>query len=352
MRLTHFERFQKSVFGSMYDEGFKLCKAVDTDPTTPLTDQAFDVVFSPEYMAHYTHSSVADRRNSRKFDITFAQHTYHFWADHHIFDITPALCKRLQETDFRDIDTFFIKAPSRSMYISLPKGNGIMIRSCDTGELHEVESLYLLFTDFGKPETVLLGEKQLEVKDVVKHVNILAVGEEHGEYNDALIFFNLILWQGKVSESIQRNVQHIGAENDLWPHINAIFDLVTKILIYINCSNAVIRNVMGVDLKSVIEAKKSNKKIKKLLHRYSRQSTLPHKQLDVTVINKSTTSDSNNTGTGHKKLLEKVRPHFKIQHYGAGFTESKVVFIESYVRGELASAFRQQLQDQKTYKVV
>jgi hypothetical protein len=352
MRITHFERFQKSVLGEMYDEGFKLCKAVDTNPKVPLSDRAFDIVFTPEYLAHYTHSSVEARRNSRKFDITFAQHTYHFLTDRHVFDITPALCKRLQETDFRDIDTFFIKTPSRSMYISLPKGNGIKIPSCDTGELHEVEGLYLLFDDFGKPQTIFLGEKQLEVKDVVKHVNILAVGEEHGEYDDALIFFNLILWQGKVSESIERNVQHIGAQNDLWPHINTIFDLVTKILIYINCSNAVIRNVLGIDLKSAVEAKKSNKKIKKLLHRYSKQSVLPHKQLDVTVIDKSTTSDSTDTNIGHKKLLEKVRPHFKIQHYGTGLSESKVIFIESYVRGELAGSFRQQLQEQKTYKVV
>jgi hypothetical protein len=331
----------------VFKQAYEIIKEYDKS-NAPVTEMIFDKMFSAEVMSKLLNVSLEARMEypTRKLDTSVAQHLYHLWKDKNYFDITAGLCEKLKDTDLRDLDTFFLRAPYRSMYLSLPKGNRMMIPGEGTG-LHEVMGIYLLMNDFGKPETIAIRTENNKVPGVTKYLHILACGEEKTEYNDALVFFHLLFWEGKLSDSIAKNKEILGQSGPLWPNIQEIFTFVTKVLIYLNCANVEIRQMAGFDIQKKLDGLKSAAKKRKVLQRYEKTSILPHKLLDTIVDHDQ--GGMGKTGTSGHSLgpmaLEKVRGHFKAQRYGEGLFQSKVIWVEPYVRGDGAEFYR----DEKRY---
>lgn len=347
MRKTHIEMFMETPVWPVFKQAYEAIKEFDKGET-PVTEMLFDKMFSAEVMSKILDTPLETRleRPRRKLDTSVAQHLYHLWRDKNYFDITAELCEKLKDTDLRDLDTFFLRAPYRSMYLSLPKGNGMMIPGEGTG-LHELMGIYLLMDDFGKPETVAIRTEDNKVPGVIKYLHILACGEEKSEYNDALVFFHLLFWEGKLSDSIAKNKGIMGESGPLWPNIQEIFTFITKVLIYLNCANVEIRQMAGFDLQKKLDGLRNTAKKRKVLQRYERTSVQPHKLLDI-VVDHDQTGMAKTGSFGHSlgpKALEKVRGHFKAQRYGVNLSQSKVIWVEPYVRGEGAEFYR----DQKRY---
>lgn len=321
MRLTHYERFIQS-FGHFFEDYFKQCERFDPG-IHPISEQVICDVFAT---------------GSRLLDLSLAIHLYHAWKDKNFYELTPNLCDILTRTELRDIDTSFIMLPERSMYLSLPPNNNLVVPCDQTGRLHKAAGIYLSFINFQQPTTIFLGKELRKTENVIKHLSIMVVGEEIGEHNDALIYFNLCFWHGKVSDSIERNVENtIGLNNELLPHIREAFNLVSKVLLYISCSNAVLRQVAGIDIDTILGRKKNKGKIRKQAKRLSRLSSFSHKQIDATTISKRSIEQYNaSVSTGRKVLLESVSPHFKVQHFGPQNSQTKIIHIDGYERGELA----------------
>lgn len=352
MRSTHFELLQ-TVLGDHTKyliNYFENLKILDSDIKHPIDEDVFDRIFPPETCANLFGTPNLDRstRAQRKMDLAVFRQTYHLWRDRNYFDISPKLTGKLIETELRDVDTFFIRAPYRSMYVSLPKGNGLFIPNNVSG-LHEVEGIYIAFNDYGGPKGLSVPSKGLTLYGVTKHIHMLICGETKGAFGDAIMFFDLIFFEGKVSESIERNKELL--ENPkLWPHIVEIFTFVTKTLLYINCANTAIQKIAGMDLGVKLRNLKSPAKKRKLIKKYSKVSPEAHSFLDV-IINHEQDTPGKTGGTSillGPKSLEKVRPHFKTQRYGAALSQSKIIWVESYLRGEGAEFFK----DKHSFRVI
>ena len=121
-------------------------------------------------------------------DLVLIQHMYHAWRDRNYFDITLELFRRLQETDLQDVDTFFLNTPFRSMYLSVPKGNGILVP--ERGETkYELSGIYILSHVFEKPSSVIFGTNQKSVENVSKYLSIATIGEGIDPLDDAVVYF-------------------------------------------------------------------------------------------------------------------------------------------------------------------
>ena len=352
MRKTHLERVLSSPVGQAFSEGFRLAKHFDLDNYI-VPETTFEKLFTPEFFAKAMGGTLSDHvdRHRRKLETSIVQHLYHLWRDKNYFDISPRLCDKLIDTDLKDIDTFFLRAPFRSMYISLPPGNGMVVNNDQTGD-HDLEGIYVLFHDFGKPETVALRSLDNTVDGVLKYLHILAVGSEKSAYDDALVFFHLLFWEGKISDSIERSKTFLPSTPELWPSIQEIFGFVTKVLLYLNCANVSVQKIAGIDIEGKLSGLKNKAKKRKLLQRYEKTSTEAHQLLDIVVDHTRVSSnhiDSKSPGgVLGSKALERVRGHFKIQHFGTGCTEQKVIWVEPYIRGSDAEYFR----DERRYRLV
>jgi hypothetical protein len=352
MRTTHFELFQ-TVLGERYSylsAYFEAIKSEDINTNQPLDERLFNGIFPPEICAKIFGTPTLDRttRAQRKMDLTIIRQAYHLWRDKNYFDITPGLCDRLKDTDLKDVDTFFLRTPYRSMYLSLPKGTGLMISNPQSG-LHEVESIYLTMDDYGESHTVSIPNRNMTLEGVTKHLHMLVCGETKGLFGDAIMFFDLIFWDGKVSISIEKS-KDILENPSLWSHLVEVFNFVVKILLYINCSNAAIRKVAGLDVESKLNGLKNTAKKRKLIQRYSKISPQAHNILDVVISGDRGSSETSDSPIHHlgPKSLERVRRHFKTQRHGPGWSQSKIIWVESYIRGEGAEFYR----DKHTYKVI
>ena len=347
MRKTHIEKFMDTPVWPVFKQTYEIIQEHD-NKRSPISELLFDRMFSPEFIAKLTGTTLEKHilRPQRKLDTSIAQHIYHLWTDKNYFDVTAELCRKLGDTDLRDLDSFFIRTPYRSMYLSLPQGNGMMIPGEGSG-LHELMGIYLLMDDFGGPQTVAIRTEDNKVDGVTKYLHILACGEEKEQFNDALVFFHLLFWEGKVSDSIERNKEILNHSGPLWPNIQEIFTFISKVLIYLNCANIEIRQMAGFDLQRKLDGLRNPAKKRKTLQKYDRISTQPHKLLDI-IVDRDQAGIPKQGSHGHSlgpKDLEKVRGHFKAQRYGEGLKESKVIWVKPYLRGEGAEFYR----DEKRY---
>lgn len=351
MRITHLERL-KQVLGQ-YSEilitNYLKIEKFDVDPNIPVDEKIIETFFTPEVCADTFGYSPEERssRPQRKMDIAVTKQTYHVWKDQKYFDISLKLVKKLKETSIKDIDTYFVRAPCRSMYINLPKNNGLYISN--NGIEHEVNAIYLLLKDNDKPIKRGIKRKNIIIDNVTKEISLMFWGEEKGIYGDTIMFSDLLLTEGKVSKSLDLNIEIL--ENPaLMPELFSMFKFILKLLLYINCSNASIKKIAGFNLEEKLTNLKNSGKKRKLIKRYSSLSLLSHNYIDVLINHSHNTKGHENNSTTEnkrKKSLEYVRPHFKIQNYGIKNSESKIIWIDPYTRGEGSENF----QSKRRYKV-
>lgn len=351
MRSTHLELF-KTALGPAFEyieRFFKEIKALDIDDKHPLEENIFDRIFPADTIGKLFGTPDLDRsqRIQRKMDLAVLREIYHLWSDQNYFDLSPRLCSMLIDADLKDVDTFFLRAPYRSMYLSLPKGNGLMIPNTRTG-LHEVEGIYITVDDYETPKNMLLAGSGEVLMEATKHVHMVVCGEQKGDFGDAIMFFDLVFFEGKISDSIEKNKDILNRPNT-WDYIVSIFDFVTRVLLYINCANVSILKVAGLDIEAKLRELKNPAKKRKLLQRYSKISPQAHSLLDITISidpdAHSSTGKSSNTGV--LKSLEKVRAHFKTQRFGVGWSESKIILVQSYIRGDGAEFYK----EKRTFKI-
>ena len=350
MRRTHYELLTSVVDCDELTRRFEAVRVMDIDHTSPVDEGIIDSVFPPDVCGKIIRDPFSDRftREQRKMDMSVFSHAYHLWKDNNYFDITMDLINRLKDTDLKDIDTFFLRTPYRSMYISFPKGHGLTIPNNMSGD-HEIMGLYITFQDYDTPENMLLPYHNRTVKNVTKVMHALVCGETKGLAGDAVIYYDLLFWEGKVTDSLYKN-EDILNQPKIWPSVIETFQLILKIILYINCSNATIRNEAGMDLEKKLKGLKNAGKKRKLLKRYEKTSVKAHKVLDISIQDRE---DSYAKGTARQASspLEtpvKVRGYFRSQRFGEKLSKSKTIWIKPYIRGPGADSYREK---KRTYHV-
>lgn len=351
MRTTHLESF-KAILGERFgylEQYYNEITKLDKDDKHPLPEDLFDRIFSPEQCSLLFGTPDLDRttRLQRKMDLAVLREIYHLWRDKNYFDLSPELCSMLRDADLKDIDTFFLRTPYRSMYLSLPKGNGFMIPNRQSG-LHEVEGIYITCDDYADPQNLILSQTTEKLEGVNRHIHMVICGEHKGVLGDAILFFDLVFFDGKVSDSIERNKNILNAP-DLWKHIVDIFNFVTKVLLYVNCSNVSILKVAGMDIEAKLRELRNPAKKRKLIQRYIKTSTQAHSYLDISISHDPDAKESTKSGQHFSgpKSLEKVRAYFRTQRYGTELSQSKIILVQSYLRGEGTEFYK----EKKNYKI-
>lgn len=350
MRKTHLERLEE-ILNPKYnvlEAIFSNINMLDINKEKPVPENIIEEYFelnkcadiygfTPEARSHKT---------QRKMDLAVSKQTYHLWKDQNYFDVSPLLIKKLRETVLTDINTYFLRTPFRSMYINLPKGNGYYITNNSTGK-HEVNAIYLLSSTSDVSENVYIPRLDKKLYGITKQMNLLVWGEEKGNLGDTILFSDLIFKEGNISDSLELNKELL--ENPaIIPEVFEMFNFVVKLLLYINCSNASIKHMAGFNLEHKLSLLKNPGKKRKLLKRFDRESTKAHSYIDIRhTEEQGTYKSSSDSSNKRNKTLEYVRPHFKVQRYGEKRAESKIIWIDPYVRGEGSENFK----TKKIYKV-
>ena len=349
MRKTHFELLTSILDCNLLFERFEAVKVMDLDINEPINEGIIDSVFPPEVCSKIVGNPFAERisREQRKMDMSVFSHTYHLWRDQNYFDITPELIERLMDTDLKDIDTFFLRTPYRSMYISLPLGNNLYIPNDISGK-HEITGLYISFNDYDNPQNFLLPYHNKTIKGVTKVMHALVCGKAKLFEGDAVIYYDLLFKEGKVTESLEINKDILNSK--IWSSVVETFQLILKIILYINCSNNTIRDEAGFNLEAKLAGLKNPTKKRKAAKRFGDLSSKAHKVLDISI--KDRNDSYNSVGTHRTSSIistpVKVRGHFKGQRFGENLCNSKTIWIKPYIRGEGAEAYKDK---KRTYHV-
>jgi len=351
MRITHPERL-KQILEEYYDileMNYRRIEIFDNNPNKPVDEKVIETFFTPNVCAEIFGYSAKERssRPQQKMDLAVTKQTYHVWKDQKFFDISPQLVEKLKETSTKDIDTYFVRAPYRSMYINLPVGNELYITN--NGIKHELNAVYLLFKENEAPQQRGIIRTNTIIDNITKEISVMFWGREKELYGDAIMFSDLVLTEGKISKSIELNI-NILENPDIMSELFDLFNFIVKLLLYINCSNASIKNIAGFNLEKKLSGMKNPGKKRKLIKRYSQESLKSHDYIDITINHGSENTRSGFSdiiGTNKTKSLEYVRPHFKVQNYGTQNSKSRIIWIDPYTRGEGSENFR----IKKIYKV-
>jgi hypothetical protein len=347
MRITHYEMMKLIIGEQQFIRLTELFQIIKDDQINAISKSYFDSLFSASFCSTIfggsEHLRAIDKQ--RKMDLAVIYQFYHIWKDKVFFDITENLCSNLKETDLKDVDTFFLQTPYRSIYFSLPPKNGLMIPDSSKG-LNEISGIYITLENFKEPIN-FTTPKGNNFNGVTKMLHMVVCGEVDQKTGDSILFFDLFFFEGKINNSLEINKKYFD-NIALWDSILNTFNFILKLLIYINCTNNSIKKVAGLDIKAKIDNLKNPAKKRKLFNKYCKYTTHEHFLLDIIIKQQDTPNSEHKPSLHLNKKLEKIRAHFKIQHYDKDLSKSKVIWIESYIRGEGAEFYR---QTNKTYKV-
>ena len=195
MRKTHLEVIESLLKKSMdkiYNV-FNTIRTIDPDKNVPVNENLVKSIFTPEISSKIFAEDENGKTSfeQRNMFLSLIYHTYHTWKDKNYFDTTLDIINRLKDTDLKDLDTFFLKSPFRSMYVSLPKGNGLYIPGASEGKT-ELYGFYITLHDFGKYTDFYSPLLKTTLKDTTKRMKVLMCAESSVYQSGNLLYYDLI----------------------------------------------------------------------------------------------------------------------------------------------------------------
>lgn len=317
----------------------------------------------------YTATHTIDRVNNLLFrfienhdDLVYLYHLYNLWSHGSFYEITDDLGKRLISAQVkRDIHSKFFKLPTDIMNISLPESSELYLLG-NGGEPIQIRDIIVKDMRDGK-EYLKVNPKTSDLEfngdQLLKVFSITLISKDINEdglrilQNLNFFFYDTETIEeafcratgGKMEtkkieieddSTIKEAVKEWGPENAT---VNIIYYII-KFLLYTNCSNVEAHTEIGVDIPSRLKEVKNPAKARKLKQRLERQSALKHTTYRVIGDNWMESTRNKDSKSGTKKTLEIVRPFFKLQHYGSGNAQTKIIWIDEYYRGEGSEPYR------------
>jgi len=267
-----------------------------------------------------------------------------------VFRLTEDLTQMLLDTEIKKIDSFFLRSPYRCIYITLPKTTKFIN---PTGIPLDGFYVILLDKDEVNPLEMSEGHHHCASSDVLKSLVIVAISDEflaRSDPRNSLYYWNILFKEGDIFEQ----VQGILDDNDKLPKmlnrkdysrafLEKVFCFIINTLLYINTQD---KKPIEIKPKDI-----SNLKSKKKIKRAKKYSNLPYYYLGrEIVIDKNYKKSLDLTERdGIKREYSgqwTVRGHWRNQPIGKGRLDTKLIWIQPFVKGKEFSEFLN-----KTYKV-
>jgi len=294
-------------------------------------------------------------------DLVYLYHLYNLWEHGTFYEITDELGERLISAQVRrDIHSKFFRLPNDIMSISLPESSELYLLD---GSDEPIQIRDIIIKDMGDGKEYLktcprTNDLEFNSDQILKVYSITLISKDINEDGlRVLQAINFFFYDTETIEeafcrvtdskmetkkfdvdelSIKDFIKQGGSANAT---VNIIYYII-KFLLYTNCSNVEARTEMGVDIPARLKDVKSPAKARKLKQRLERFSTLKHVSYKVIGDNWMESTHNKTSDTSTKKSLEIVRPFFKVQHYGAGNSQTKIIWIDEYYRGEGSEPYR------------
>lgn len=261
---------------------------------------------------------------------------YHFYYSQNCFDVSLKLIDRLNQTNIDNIDSSFIKLPYDNMYINLPDNIDKSILDININGFY----LYAIDpNDYNKEFKSLMEENKFRSI----RIGIASIENPYGEDNNGMMDYNtLFAFRGitlhihnnlDIKSVFDKNYQYHERIADSFKIDNQVRKLVTKLLLYINCSNNNIKEISGFKIPGYFYRFKENSKKRKLLKQFGNKSKFNCKYLDTLITDHNTSNNINSEFIKKISIPQKVRGHFKKVHYGKNKCNVKTIWILEYTRG-------------------
>lgn len=264
---------------------------------------------------------------------TILYFVYYTWRDKNFFEISSELIDNLNSTDINNIDSYFINAPYRSMYIQL---------QCPIYfESYSFSEVFLTFTKYNKL-TTFKNAPENSYK-FLKCIYVLIAADT---IKPNAFRFLFTFADGKLIDDINYWKNNGSSEMDLQFGVKLI-TLICKILLYINTINCNIINFNIENVKDKLNDKNFTKKQKKKIINKLNYKINDYNLIDIPITLKDKYNNIKYEKTGLFKNPIKVRGHFRNQACGKKYSERKIKWIEPYIKGDIKKDF----DKRRNYKV-
>jgi hypothetical protein len=255
-------------------------------------------------------------------------HIYNFGKEKQIYRFQQGITQKLIDTDIRKVDGYFLRVPSKSIYLSIPYNTEIKIHNPHMGTF-DVKGIYVYMEDI--ISNVYL-DRLYTIEDNARIIKFLAIGGNPTNFEKQINFYaTVVIKEGEdVFKTIKEHMSKYmmeGHQTNI-PFVEALFKFVCNALLYINSSNPDINPVRAM---------------------YNRKAKTPremaqdvsHSKINFKSVGNSITIDRsylNNPKEGNNKYDIKtlhwtVRPHWRNQAHGKDRKDRKIIWIERFQKG-------------------
>ena len=316
-------------------------------------EELFDDFFNGFVLDTYTQeffTKLKMQMSEAQYDVTtrvLTAYTFHIFnfdkAGKQIFKFQKDITTKLNDTNIKKVDGYFVRLPAKSVYFSYPYNSEVHISNGVQGNLL-VKGVYIYMNDITEK---IIVDKTYYPEDNARLIKILAIAGNPADLTKQITFFaTMVVKEGEdVFKSIENTLKNylLNSTNLIIKNAEALFKLVLNSILYINSANAEINPVKA----------KYNKQARTF---QEKAKEAPYSRINFKSVGDSITIergykesiDNSNKGKREIKALHwLVRPHVRMQAWGKDRSERKIIWIERFEKGKDLGA----KITPKTYKV-
>ena len=297
-------------------------------------------------------SSLVYKKNKNDFTLDEQRSTFYetyfpylfYKSGRKVFRFKEDLIYLLLETGLNKVDSFFLRTPFKCIYLPIPETVKLLN---PTGV--PIDGIYVAVTD--KSETKVSGlsnefhsitEQEYLKCEEPRNLFIGVVSDfllHRFDARNSFYYWSLMFREGDLLEQVDKYLDRYDRELSGKPDYNRnflerIFSFVLNSLLYINYKGDDFEIVRPKSDENV----KSKKKKNKLANKTKIQSLMVgqdiiinpryKKEIDLSLAN------TNYRIRGKYSGRWMVRGHMKTQRFGTKFSESKIIWVQPYEKGE------------------
>jgi hypothetical protein len=352
--LTHFERFArmcKATFNMNVPEDLYPLEELDSSGSV-VSDTTLDAYLSnriPLLKSLMDHSNPTMRSEYYALRACFA-HALAFGRHKRLFMVEKGLTQRLINTTIDKVDAQYVRSPFKSIYLSIPHNEELLIPNVMTGE-HKVRGCYVYseVVDATKIHTRDLSGAPILAStrfgcDTLHFLKILAVGEAKdtadlpGSGEDDALFYGMFFLKDGSDIKAQIHEQctgHCQNASEI-PYLEALMGFLVNCLLYMSSPDAAMERVGAkyttvdkrASTKDKARADEKNRSVSKIgaISIGAGISVMP-----------SMDGYYADTPLAQRVIgcpIWMVRGHWRAQPYGPGRTLRRPQWIEPYDKGK------------------
>jgi len=277
-------------------------------------------------------------------------HTYHFSKLKKIYRMEEAITAKLLHTNLSKVDSLFLKAPHKEVYLDLPYNQTLVIPG-ERGDDFRVKGIYIHVEEDMDIRGLRSSEKSVLNEDSIdpaflfdgvaidKKLKILAVGEGSESYRDTLFFGTFFFAPGDIFPQIEAAIEKwtlpgaSGVDNKVY--LRKLFSFILNSLLYVTSGSS---SLMPLHAKFASYPK--GKKSKRIATDLKNKGLSKINQVSVgsDIYLSKEFREHYRAGSLSERYINcpkwVVQGHWRNQPYGLGRKQIRLKWIEPYEKGK------------------